>query len=385
MRYHVFIEGSRDPSPAGRQRLADALGQRYGMSPAAIAQRLAHGRFCAWASLDVTTAQRLASELEALGATCALVQDADDAPAPPPQARPTSLGLPPAPARSAPPTSGPLAAAYHPRSDSEEATLDLGALRGGGDAQDEGWKLARIDGTEGTGESAAYKPHLLEAAERARPVSAPPPIRPAPADPFAPPTVADPFAPPDMARAEEALLEVGDRPVAPGTVAAPASAPLPTISTYRGAPTAGSETLHRDAFIPRMRTLMAESVRARFAAGVAVAFLIGLIPAQVYAGWRSASAFDEIRDDLEAEYARADTPETWATLETAREDALALVATRQQRVAVGALMVWLVVAAGVAFVWFRLIDWERAVPRIAPAQPSSAAAAAAAARRRATR
>ena len=383
MRYHVFIEGSRDPSPAGRQRLADALGQRYGMSPAAIAQRLGHGRFCAWASLDPTTAQRLASELEALGAICVLV---DDAPAPPPQARPTSLGLPPPPARGAePPPSSPLAAAYQRGDTGEEATLDLGALRGSASEED-GWKLARIDGTEGTGESAAYKPHLLEQAERARPVSAPPPIPPAPADPFSPPTVADPFAPPDMAREQEALLEVGDRPVAPGTVAAPASAPLPTISTYRGAPTAGSATLHRDTFVPRMRALMGESPRARFAAGVAIAFLIGLVPAQLFASWRNASVYDQIRDDLQAEYTRADTPETWATLETAREDADALVAARQQRVAVGACMVWLLAAAGVAFVWFRLIDWERAVPRLAPAHPSpSAAAAAAAARRRATR
>ncbi|HEU5056393.1 MAG TPA: hypothetical protein VFU21_07700, partial [Kofleriaceae bacterium] len=162
MRYHVFIEGSRDPSPSARQRLADALGTRYGMSPAAIAQRLAHGRFCAWASLDVTTAQRLASELEAIGAACSLVEDRPDAPAPP--QRSTSLGLPAPPSRApaAPPT-GPLAAAYDRADTGEEATLDFGAL-GGGAAEEDGWKLARIDGTEGTGESAAYKPHLLEAA-----------------------------------------------------------------------------------------------------------------------------------------------------------------------------------------------------------------------------
>lgn len=382
MRYHVFIEGSRDPSPAGRQRLAGALGQKYGMSPAAIADRLAHGRFCAWASLDLPTARRLASELDGLGALYALVEDSPAAPSPAPP-RSTSLGPPP-PARPVVPAAayGPLAAAQA-ASIGEEATLDLGALRGGASEED-GWKLARIDGSEGTGESAAYKPHLLEAAERARPVSAPPPRPPAPADPFAPPTVADPFAPPDMAREEEALLEVGDRPVAPGTVAAPAAAPLPTTSTYRGAPEAGSETLHRDAFVPRMRALMAESPRARFAAGVAVAFLVGLLPAQVFASWRNASAYDEIRQELEAEYARADTPETWTTLETAREDAAALVATRQQRVAVGACLVWLAVAAGIGLVWFRLVDWERAVPRIAPAQGSPAAAAAAA-RRRATR
>lgn len=374
MRYHVFIEGSRDPSPAGKQRLATALGQKYGMSPAAIGERLAHGRFCAWASLDIATARRLANELDHLGAHYTLVEDQPGVPVPA-QARQTSLGVPPAPARPAPPASSGLAFAHG----ADDATLDLGALRGA--PQDEGWKLARLDGSEGTGESRAFTPEP-ETIERPRPVSAPPPIPRSPADPFAPP--ADPFAPPDMAREEEALLEVGDKPVAPGTVAAPASVPLQTVSTYRGAPAAGSATLHKDSFLPRMRALMAESARARFAAGVAVAFLIGLIPAQLYAAWRSRTAYDQIRSDLQAEYARADTPETWATLESARDDARALAASRQQRVAVGACLVWLVVSGGIAFVWFRLIDWEAAVPRIAPA-PQGPPAAAAAARRRATR
>lgn len=376
MRYHVFIEGSRDPSPAGRQRLAAALGQKYGMSPATIGDRLAQGRFCAWASLDAVTARRLATELDQLGAHYTLVEDQPNAPVPP-QMRQTALGVAPPAARApARPSSSGLAAAYQ----ADEATLDLGALRGA--PEDEGWKLSRIDGSEGTGESRAFTPEP-ETIERARPVSAPPPIPRAPADPFAPPTVADPFAPPDMAREEHALLEVGDKPVSPGTVAAPASQPLPTTSTYRGGPAAGSETLHRDSFIPRMRALMAESARARFAAGVAVAFLIGLIPAQLYAMWRSGSAYDEIRSDLETEYARADTPETWATLDSARDDARALTSSRQQRVAVGACLVWMVIGGGIAFVWFRVIDWDRAVPRIAPAQGPPAAAAAA--RRRATR
>lgn len=382
MRYHVFIEGSRDPSPGGRERLAALLGQKYGMSPAAIAERLAHGRFCAWTSLDVTTARRLANELDGLGAAYTLIEDQPGVPVPS-QSRQTSLGLPPPPAQAAaaPPPSSALAAAYRGGGQEADVDLDLGALRGAA-AEDDGWKLARIDGTEGTGESAAYKPHLLEAAERARPVSAPPPIPRAPADPFAPPTVADPFAPPEMTREAEAMLEVGDKPVAAGTRAAPTSGPLPTISTYRGAPAAGSSTLHKDSFVPRMRALMSESPRHRFAAGVAVAFLIGLVPAQVFASWRNASAYDEIRRDLEGEYARADTPETWATLESARDDAHALVAARRQRVAVGAFLVWLLVASGIAFVWFRLVDWDRAVPRIAPAQGSAAGAAA---RRRAAR
>jgi hypothetical protein len=184
----------------------------------------------------------------------------------------------------------------------------------------------------------------------------------------------DPFAPPEMQREQQ--IELGDKPVVSGTVA-PASNPaaaVPVTSTYRGGPGSGSATLHRDNAWSRARELMAESSRARFAAGIAVAFLIGLIPAQLYAGWRRGIAFEEIQGDLAEEYRRADTPELWSTLETAREDAEGLVAARQQRNAVGALLIWFLVGGGVAFVWFRLVDWEGAVPRLAqgPTPPAAA-------------
>jgi hypothetical protein len=54
--------------------------------------------------------------------------------------------------------------------------------------------------------------------------------------------------------------------------------------------------------------------------------------------------------------------------------------SRQRRVAVSAALLWLVTGGGVAFLWFRVIDWDGAVPRLAQAPPSAAAA-----RRRATR
>lgn len=377
----MYIEGSRDPSPAGKQRLAGALAQRYGLSAQVVSDRLARGRFCAWASVDLATARRLAAEVEALGATASVADAAGPGPA---AARETNHGLPPPPATASQPpgqyTSG-LAAAFAGEPASEEVTFDLGALHGEGNTG-ASWQLARLDGSgeELTTESPAVIAAAL-AADRALAgggSGGAPPAPPAP-DPFAPPG-GDPFAPPDAGR--EAELELDAAPQASGTVAAPSAigsgtiAAVPATSTFRGgAPASGSATLHRDSAWVRAREALSASPRLRLAAGVAAAFLLGLVPAQIFAAVRAAGAYDDLRRDLQAEYERAESQEDWSALEGARQDALALAATRQQRIAVSSCLVWILVAGAVAFAWFRLIDWEGFVPRLAPAQlPGEAAA-----------
>ena len=157
------------------------------------------------------------------------------------------------------------------------------------------------------------------------------------------------------------------------------SGPPSLGGTRSAAAVAGSSTLYKGPFLERMREAMASDLRARFLAGVVLAFLVGLIPAQLFAMWRSDVARDEVSSALQGEYDRATTPDLWSTLETAREDASALMSSRQRRVAVSAMLLWVATGAGVAFLWFRVIDWDGAMPRLAQA-PSAAAA-----RRRATR
>lgn len=426
MRYHVFIEGARDPSPGGLERLAASLGQRYGMSVTAVIQRLSTGRFCARASLDHAAATQLAGDLATLGARCTVEQDRSTMQAAPPPvpggARPPAAPSAPATAPTMEFASG-LAAAYSGQRESADVQLDLGAL-GGASAETPSWQLARIDGSED--ERTAVAPARVEAAlaaERAQAAGASGPgagAAPGPAVP--PPPAVDPFMPPEMGREQQQALELGERRTTGGTVAqqaAPAHSPGAAAAggggtnvsagaaggyTGGGAPLAsafnelrtrratgpwsgGSATLHREPLLSRLRHNLSDSLRARFFAGVAVAFVLGFIPAQIYVSARGHSAYDEIRADLEKQYGAADTPDAWDSLDTAVSDARDLVATRRQRLAIGGCLIWLVIAGGVALVWFRVIDWESSVPRLAPADhPSpSPSPAASLERRRSTR
>jgi hypothetical protein len=618
VRYHVFIEGCRDTSPAGAERLASALGQRYGMSPPAVMRRLQEGRFCARASLDLGSAQRLVGELEAIGAHASLVPDGPPPPTPPTspaidrQRAPISTG---APVRAAGPANPPryesgLAAAYAGDRLRDDLGFDLGALKERPPSEtDVGWALANIDGTDdgappaprgpraksstaprladasrpgadakpivgasspsgtagpshpaagqmnaaagpilpaaggpshaagppyptagpshpaarpshpaagqispaaspidptglpSTAPSSATAPYSGSAADRFRspdidraaelanlptrvvaapsaptmlpdrfggpdagpgladpttktvaapaattvtgrrplPGVAPPaemgkqPARAAaPPDPSerfqpdldgarelanlptrvvaapsaqtlsdafgspgvgdsvpeldrrardsaspvkaasemkaAPAKPADPFRPPEV---DEMLLELDPTRVAPpaassGTAAASGTGapsgtaapggPVGSVALLRAVPVAGGAALEPGLF-GRARDALAESPRGRFAAGVALAFLIGLGAAQLHSWARSGSAYDDIRGDLIAEYRAADTPERWQTLREVRADAEDLVRARQHRMAVSSCLLWLVAAGAVGFVWFRVIDW----------------------------
>jgi hypothetical protein len=358
VRYHVFIDGCRDASPAGVELLASALGQRYGMSPPAVVRRLKEGRFCARASLDVDSAQRLIGELEALGAHASMVGDGP-------------------PGANAPRYESALAAAFAGDRLRDDLGMDLGALDGSDRADtDGGWQLADIDGSDerGTGEQPAVKPAVRPVARTTPTVTVPdspmatltgwpsppsgtgrgavgePPAR-AAAPPPVPPVVRprpargrDPFAPPDAGTQElPKLAEV--------TTREPQAESRPPVTTPPAIRRPVAITLQD----PALR-----SSRARFAAGVAVAFLLGLAPAQLFAWSRADSAYADIEADLQRDYSAADTPERWARLPEARADALALAGSRQQRLLVSSYLLWLGAAGAVAFVWFRFI--ARAAP-----------------------
>ncbi len=412
VRYHVFIDGCRDTTRAGMEILAASLGQRYGMSPPAVMRRLQEGRFCARASLDLASAQRLVGELETLGAHASIVRDGK-----PETGAPGQVGA------SSPRYESGLAAAFADGRLRETLNLDLSGLTAAtGDGQQEdtdgGWELAHVDGSEQT---AADEPPARAAAARVRAASAhadaaraptspaaqdstasaaaavtvrfagvpsalPPPAPASSGVTFAEPGPAarassahavdapalDPFLPPDAHRTD--LPELADLPAAarrPSIPPPPAAAPpaAPTLSLKRAVSLwRGSSS--RRSLLARLREAVAGSARLRFAAGVAVAFLVGLVPAEIYALSRAGSAYDDIRADLQADYRAADTPEKWATLEVARADAADLARSRRRRLAVSSCLLWLAVGGGSAFAWFRLIP-DRSAPR-APRPRASA-------------
>lgn len=74
MSLSVYVEGSRDTSAAGVKRLASLIAARYGLAAADLEKRLATGRFRVKANVDAATARAFASDLEALGALCSIVE-----------------------------------------------------------------------------------------------------------------------------------------------------------------------------------------------------------------------------------------------------------------------------------------------------------------------
>jgi hypothetical protein len=339
VRFHVFIDGSRDPSPDGTGRLVAILGQRYGMSPAAMADRLAHGPFCARTSLERPAAERLAGELEAIGARVRLASE----------------------------------------------SVDLGALGDGHGGP--ALQLSTLDGVDD--ERTVVSPaRLQEAVARSTPPSLPPPVppsRPVRTTPH------DPFLPPEMHQAPRLELDVPRHPVPlPATVAgAPMTGPAvftpisaEGLDGRRRPHRRGSATVYTESLGARIRGALADDPRARFATGVVLAFLVGLVAAQITGSIRRASIDEDLIEELNAAYAAADTPDEWAALDDARADALELVDARQTRYIVSIVTAWLLVGGAVLFVWLRL-DFERPRPRLAPGQ--SPGERAAAARRRATR
>ena len=71
--YQVFVDGPRDRSPLAIDKLATAIGARYGLPPTELATRLARGRFKVKAGIDRATAEQYARDLERLGAACTIV------------------------------------------------------------------------------------------------------------------------------------------------------------------------------------------------------------------------------------------------------------------------------------------------------------------------
>lgn len=316
-----------------------------------MAERLGRGPFCARASLERTAAEHLAGELEALGARTSLASD--------------------------------------------QASLDLGAL---GPPRAEGgvpWQLSTIDGSDD--ERTVVSPaRMQEAVARSGAPSLPPPVTGSPA-PLPRPTRTtphDPFLPPEMHR--DHPLELAEQQpwigVSETVAGRPMTGPAPVFIPIHGegvggrtvaAVRRGNATMYSEPLAARARRTLAESSRARFASGVALAFTLGLVAAQITDTVRRAAIHEDAVRELDAAYATADTPEEWATLDSARADALALVERRQTRHVVSVLIVWLAVAGAVLFVWLRLIDWGPP-DHLAPAGQSPGGLAAAA-RRRPTR
>ena len=327
--YQVFVDGARDPSPAAVARLAAAIAKRYGAPAADVEARLARGRFRVKASVDRTTADEYARDLRALGAVVSIEPVAAGAAA---RQHSTPLPKPTAP-REAPSTG--LAAAR------TGTSQDLGVLG----RDDAAVALATLDGDEEPMQ-VDPSPRFSPGATKVAPEPAPKPR------PMTGPSV-DLFTAPDDVADVQLAIDV-DAERAQRAASAAETAAAGTLAPLREVVPLPPVRSPRD----RARDLVA-SVRVRFAAGVVIALLLGFVPAHVVARVREDSAFGAIDRDVRARGANAASLDDYAALDRYRSRALERKYDERQNIAIVSMLIWAAAAAGIAYVWFRRVPWER--------------------------
>jgi hypothetical protein len=337
--FQVFIDGPLDGSPGGVERLAEAMHERYGIPVADLIPRLERGGFRVKASVDHTSARAYERDLERLGARVAIVEVG--APPRPPAERPAAASrserVPRAP-RTATPGTGLAAAAASP-----SPPLQLESL--------ESLTLATLDGqavpdAPGAPRGAFSPPaEPARAAEVAGPVSAPP---------------IDLFASPEMAAPEPALELAPDdlahqaqrRAPSPHAPVARDAAPVPPARPVAARDEVGASAAARVRSQPR----------ARFAAGAVAAVVLGFVPAHVVADLRERSAFAAIDARVRAVQSRTEDPLASDELAAFRAAQHARKQRARRSIALTSLAIWALGIAGVSYVWFRRVPWDR-LPR----------------------
>jgi hypothetical protein len=130
-----------------------------------------------------------------------------------------------------------------------------------------------------------------------------------------------------------------------------AAAPLPSPAVTSPPPLAAAA--------PVGAAPSAPMPRARFAAGVVLAVVLGFVPAHLVASARERSAFRQIDDHVAEVQARTDEPLDAAALDAFRAEQLARKQSQRRSIALASLAIWAVVGGGLAYVWFRRIPWDR--------------------------
>ncbi|MEZ4401474.1 MAG: hypothetical protein R3B06_15725 [Kofleriaceae bacterium] len=378
--FHVFIEGARSTAPGASGELARAIAARYGLPAAELEKRFAMGRFRVKGNVERATAESYAADLASLGAVVAVVPAA----APPPTMVP-AVTLPSAarmapPARSAPEGGGGMA--------------DLGALSG-----EVPLTLSTLDGADDASASRSLPlpasfgpPDDAHGRSSSRDLGLPASFGPADDEPpatrsssrdlaaAAAAAAYDPFAPPESQTDAPELVLAVERPArrsAPPSSAGEGAAPRAEDGAGRagtiapppeaaGAPGRGGTTAPPSAAAPTTGGRPAGSALgflrddgARFIAGVVLAVAVGAVPALLVGGARERSAFAKLDGELADRQGQVTTRDEWDGLDRVRATIAERKRSDRQAIAITTLLLWAVLSGGVAWVWFRKVDWDR--------------------------
>ena len=419
--FDVYVEGPADSSPDATRRLAGAMAARYGLPAAELLVRLEKGRFRVKGNLDRATADTYARDLEAIGARVVIVGAATPTPHAGTAAtsRPASTSLPPATEPRASSSALPPATVARPATSSlPPATVSRPAPSSSLPPATVSKPAPGSPLPPATSSRPAPSSSLPPATtSRPAPSSSLPPAttsRPAPTSSLPPANVAKPapvssglaaaFSGPSHDQPATSLgaldsvdmlslssLDGSDRdePQAPASFAPPAavataqpidrfSAPdveaelvvelAPEEVAYRERRRASVQPATTSAPMPvvataprevKATTLASETPRWRFAAGVLLAVALGFVPAHLVAATREQAKLAQIDKAVIARQAAVETPEAYAALDGFRAEQIARKTSERRMIALLAIAIWVAAAGLVAFVWFRLIPWDR--------------------------
>ena len=380
-RFHVFLDGAIDNTSDGIEEIVSAIANRYGLSGADLKSRLFQGKVRVKANVDRATAEQFAKDLAALGAIASVTPAPDAAAATnvSPTSRPSSsamtsgLSAASSTATSAAKPTGSgfqsgLSAAFTPTTDDaasfaalegNDAMLSLSALDG------------RLDGSASSPSSARgaakFGPPPDDDMLTLQDVAPPPSARHsgtmntastaannASGSGASLPT-ASRFAPPS--EASEVEVTLADDFV-------PRKAREPSLAEKSIAATSAAAALATAAATPQPRRGLREHFarwRVRFAVGIVVAIVVGLVPAMIVHAMRESSAFSEIDRNVARLHAQAETYEAWESLDPMRASQLERKRSARRNATALAMVVWGLAGAGVAYVWFRRVPWQRLV------------------------
>jgi hypothetical protein len=365
--FHVFVAGAKDASPAGVKRLAQAMAEHYGLSAADMQARFASGRFRVKSNCDRATADQYKRDLEHLGAIVMVeaATAANSYPTPPvgvPTVKPAEPVKAPEPVKAGQPNyaSG-LSAAFS----GDMPAASLGALE---NAAAGGLSLASVDGSDtaggGASEAAFGPPDAAALPASIGPAPEKPkatdkkPARPKdePLDLFMPPDAEDAEMKVNLAD-DEVERNAKKRASTPPPVAdEPPGGPASTPATRRSQPSIPVQ--NATSLAPERGHPLGDE-RVRLVAGVVLAILIGFVPAHFVASMRESSAFGDIDEKVMTAQKEATTPDDYAHLDEVRASLLDRKRSDRRSIAIMAFAIWGVVGAGVAYGWFRRIDWSR--------------------------
>ncbi len=134
-------------------------------------------------------------------------------------------------------------------------------------------------------------------------------------------------------------------------------APPPLAAEYGQAPEASAVVA-----VPlpeRIKGFVLGTERGRLALGVLVAFVLGFAISSTIAGGMEDGQYSKPLATLSEVYADATTVEAWEALEEVRATTIASMERRRRNIVITSLIVWLLVAGIILFLWLRVANWER--------------------------